>query len=238
MLEELIRRHKSTHVIVAFDPPPPVFRHLLYPQYKAGRPDAPYEFLIECEELRDRLNEERYTTVEKEDYEADDVIGSLCKLAEDKHFTSVIATCDLDLLQLVNGKTAAELFSQYHKMRSFDIEKTVKRFGGLEPYQIPDYKALAGDKSDNLPGVPGIGNVSATILLNELKTVEGIYAEISSVISLPLRGAERIHSILDKNKEQAFLMKKLTTIVCDLEIDVDIEKSTNPLLSAAELILS
>ena len=164
MLEELIRRHKSTHVVVAFDPPPPVFRHLLYPQYKAGRPDAPYEFLIECEELRDRLNEERYTTVEKEDYEADDVIGSLCILAEDKHFTSVIATCDLDLLQLVNGKTTAELFSQYHKMRLFDIEKTVERFGGLNPNQIPDYKALAGDKSDNLPGVPGIGDVSATIL--------------------------------------------------------------------------
>ena len=73
--------------------------------------------------------------------------------------------------------------------------------------------------------MPGIGDVSATILLNELKTLEGIYFEISSVISLPLRGAERIHSILDKNKEEAFLMKELTTIVCDIGIEIDLEKA-------------
>ena len=101
---------------------------------------------------------------------------------------------------------------------------------------MPDYKALAGDRLDNLPGVPGIGDVTATALLHEKESVEGIYKDIDSLKSIPLRGIDRIVGIISRNKEQAYLMKKLTTIICDVEITIDLDKCTNPLLRAAEII--
>ena len=238
MLEDFIRKHKADYIIIAFDPPPPVFRHLIYPPYKDGRPPAPDEFIYQCDELKNRIIDEGYTLVEVDGFEADDVIGTLSTRSSRSDFNTMIATCDLDLLQLVTDNVSVELFSQYWPTRMFDIEKTMQRFKGLSPSQIPDYKALAGDRLDNLPGVPGIGDVTATVLLHEKGTIEGIYADLNSIKTLPLRGVERIFDILSNNKEQAFLMKELATIICDLEIDVDIEKSTNPLPSAAELILS
>ena len=236
LLEDLSIKYQADKLVVAFDPLPPLFRHLLYPSYKAGRPPAPEEFIYEYEELRVHLAGEGFTSVEVDGYEADDVLGTLSTRATKSGFKTTIATCDLDLLQLVNEQVSVELFSQYWPTRIFDVEKTRSRFKGLCPSQVPDYKALAGDRLDNLPGVPGIGDVTATALLHEKESVEGIYKDIDSLKSIPLRGIDRIVGIISRNKEQAYLMKKLTTIICDVEITIDLDKCTNPLLRAAEII--
>ena len=225
MLDDSLRKHRATHAVITFDPPPPVFRHHLYPDYKAGRPPVPEGFLEECEELRELLTDEGYVVVEQEGYEADDLIGTLSELAERSGFNTLISTCDLDLLQLVTENVSAEVFSQYWPTRMFDVEKTVTRFKGLRPGQIADYKALAGDRSDNLPGVPGIGDVTATVLLREKGSIEAIYQDLDSVSDLPMRGAVRTARVLGENKDQAFLMKRLTSIVRDVSLDVDLESA-------------
>ena len=236
MLEHLSRKYQAGSLILAFDPIPPLFRHLLYPAYKQGRPPAPDGFVYQCGELRDYLASEGYLSVEVEGYEADDIIGTLSRRARESGFKTTIATCDLDLLQLVNDQVSVEVFSQYWPTRIFNVKKTRARFKGLSPSQVPDYKALAGDRLDNLPGVPGIGDVTATSLLHAKENIEGIYRDIDSVKSIPIRGIDRIAGILSTNKEQAYLMKTLTTIVCDVEINVDLHKCTNPALATEEFI--
>ena len=225
MLDDSVQKHRATHAVITFDPPPPVFRHHLYPDYKAGRPPVPEGFLEECEELRELLTDEGYVVVDQEGYEADDLIGTLSELAERSGFNTLISTCDLDLLQLVTEKVSAEVFSQYWPTRMFDVEKTVTRFKGLRPGQIADYKALAGDRSDNLPGVPGIGDVTATVLLREKGSIEAIYQDLESVSGLPMRGAARTERVLGENRDQAFLMKRLTSIVRDVSLDLNLERA-------------
>ena len=135
----------------------------------------------------------------------------------------MILTSDLDLLQLVSTVTEVEVFSQYWAKRSFDVEAAKRRFGGLAPENIPDYKALAGDTSDNLPGVPGIGAVAATAVLGEYGNLDKVYENLDAISELPIRGAKRVSRLLAEYREQAFLMRTLTTIVCDVPVDVDID---------------
>ena len=103
------------------------------------------------------------------------------------------------------------------------MEAAKRRFGGLAPENIPDYKALAGDTSDNLPGVPGIGEVSATAVLGEYGNLDRVYEDLEAISELPIRGARRVSRLLAEHREQAFLMRTLTTIVCDVPVDVDID---------------
>ena len=129
------------------------------------------------------------------------------------------------MLQLVNQSTEVEIFSQYRSTRLFDIEGVHNRFSGLEPKNIPDYKALVGDKLDNLPGVPGIGDVSASAILNQAPSLEDIYDDLGSIEKLPIRGAKRVRNILEENQDHAFFMRTLTTVVCDVPIDINVPES-------------
>lgn len=226
MLEDSVEGHNPSHIIVTFDPPPPTFRHKLYPDYKANRPPAPEVLLEECEYVRDRLDKLGVTFRVVERYEADDVIGTLCGQASMAGFDTVILTSDLDLLQLVTPSTIVEVFSQYWPTRQFDVKAAKRRFGGIEPKNIPDYKALVGDRSDNLPGVPGIGETSASALLREYPDLDSVYKELDAIAELPFRGAKRVGRLLTEHRERAFLMRFLTTIVCDVPVDVDLDQLT------------
>jgi DNA polymerase-1 len=126
----------------------------------------------------------------------------------------------------VNSVTEVEVFSQYWPTRFFDVEATEWRFDGLAPENIPDYKALVGDKSDNLPGVPGIGELSATAVLEECGNLDKVYEDLNVISELPFRGAKRVSRLLAEHREQAFLMRTLTTIVCDVPVDVDMDSAT------------
>ena len=223
MVGRAIERHSPTHLIVTFDPPPPTFRHKLYPDYKANRPPVPEGLLEDCERVRERLESLDVVFCIVEGYEADDVLGTLSSRASASGFQTMIMTSDLDLLQLVSPVTEVEVFSQYRSRRSFDVEAAKRRFGGLAPENIPDYKALAGDTSDNLPGVPGIGDVSATAVLGKYGNLDKVYEDLDSISELPIRGARRVSRLLAEHREQALLMRTLTTIVCDVPVDVDID---------------
>jgi len=223
MVRNAIVRHSPTHLIVTFDPPPPTFRHKLYPEYKANRPPVPEGLLEDCERVRERLESLDVVFCTVEGYEADDVLGTLSSRASVSGFHTTILTSDLDLLQLVSPITEVELFSQYWANRPFDVEAVKRRFGGLSPENIPDYKALVGDTSDNLPGVPGIGAVAATAVLGECGTLDKVYEDLEAISKLPIRGAKRVSRLLLEHREQAFLMRTLTTIVCDVPVDVDID---------------
>ena len=222
MVGRAIERHAPTHLIVTFDPPPPTFRHKLYSKYKANRPPVPEGLLEDCERVRERLESLDVVFCTVEGYEADDVLGTLASRASVSGFQTMILTSDLDLLQLVSPITEVEVFSQYWVKRSFDVEAAKRRFGGLAPENIPDYKALVGDTSDNLPGVPGIGAVAATAALGEYGNLDKMYEDLEAISKLPIRSARRVSRLLAEHREQAFLMRTLTTIVCDVPVDVDI----------------
>ena len=223
MVSDAVERHDPTHLIVTFDPPPPTFRHKMYPDYKANRPPVPEGLLEDCDRVRERLEELDVVFCTVEGYEADDVLGTLSSRASMSGFQTMILTSDLDLLQLVTPVTEVEFFRQYWVNRSFDVKAAKRRFGGLAPENIPDYKALVGDQSDNLPGVPGIGNVSATAVLGEYGNLDKVYEDLDAISELPIRGARRVSRLLAEHREQAFLMRTLTTIVCDVPVDVDID---------------
>jgi len=223
MMSDAIEKHIPTHVIVTFDPPPPTFRHKLYPDYKGNRPPVPDGLLEDCERVRERLESLNVAFCTVEGYEADDVLGTLCRKASTSGFQTVIVTSDLDLLQLVTPITEVEVFSQYWDTRFFGVAAAKRRFGGVAPGNIPDYKALVGDKSDNLPGVPGIGDVSATAVLQECGNLDNVYEDLAVIQESSFRGAKRVAKLLAANREQAFLMRTLTTIVCDVPIDIDID---------------
>jgi DNA polymerase-1 len=218
MLHAAVRKYTPTHVIVAFDPPPPTFRHKLYPAYKGNRPPVPLRLLEECDLIRERLTADGIAMCTVVGYEADDVLGTLTRHASLLGFHTTVITCDLDILQLVSADTIVEVFSQYWPTRIFDIAATVQRFGGLAPGCIPDYKALVGDRSDNLPGVPGIGDGAATAILREYGDLESVYANIESIPNLKIRGSKRIARILTEHRELAFVMKTLTTIVRTIDL--------------------
>ena len=223
MVSSAVERHAPTHLIVTFDPPPPTFRHKMYPDYKANRPPAPEGLIEDCERVRERLEELDVVFCTVEGYEADDVLGTLSSRASMSGFQTMILTSDLDLLQLVTPVTEVEFFRQYWINRTFDVKAAKRRFGGLAPVNIPDYKALVGDQSDNLPGVPGIGHVSATAVLGEYDNLDGVYENLDAISELPFRGAKRVSRLLAEHREQAFLMRTLTTIVCDVPVDVNID---------------
>ena len=222
MLIGVVNRHEPAGLVVAFDPPPPTFRHELYPRYKSNRPKPPEEFLDECDELEELLRSNNVMVCKVAGFEADDVLGTLSDKASKEGMNSLIYTCDLGLLPVLDENTEVEVFSQYRETRTFDVASATRRFNGISPLNIPDLKALMGDRSDNLPGVPGIGERSATAILAETRDIETMYADLEQVALLPIRGSKRIFRILSEHKDDAFLMKRLATIVRDVPIGIDV----------------
>ena len=216
LFTEAIEKYTPTHVVVTFDPAPPTFRHLIFPKYKGNRPPVPEGLLEECDEVRNTLQAQGIQSISVAGYEADDVLGTLSKQASTVGFEVVIITCDLDLLQLVSNSIKVEVFSQYWATRVFGVDAAKRRFGGLEIASIPDYKALVGDKSDNYPGIRGIGDRTALTLLSKFGHLEGIYDNLENVCELPLRGAKRVYQLLNDNREYVFMMRTLATINSDV----------------------
>lgn len=224
-LSNILKEYSPSHLILTFDPPPPTFRHELYSAYKGNRPPVPEGFLEECEELFGVLNSMGIPFYEVPFYEADDLIGTVVEQLRGSGRTTVIFTSDLDLLQLIVPGVNVEVFSQYWPTRLFDKDTARRRFGGLEPQYIPDFKALAGDRSDNLPGVKGIGEVSATAVLRDKLNLEGIYENLDSISDLSIRGSKRLIKLLQDNESQAFEMRKLATIVKNVPLNIDWQMS-------------
>lgn len=237
----LLERTGADCAAVAFDLKAPTFRHKMYDGYKAGRKPAPKELIEQFEPLKEILSSLGYTVVEKEGYEADDILGTLSRQVKAGDFC-YIATGDRDSLQLVKDNVHVLLTST--KMGQpvtveYDTEKILEEYKVKDPLQLIDIKAIQGDTSDNIPGVAGIGQKGASELISKFGSVEYIYDNISK---LDIKPAMKIK--LEADRDNAFLSKKLGRICLDAPIDTDIssysikapdEKTAISLLSSLEM---
>jgi DNA polymerase-1 len=223
ILLKVFKDLKPTHWVLTFDKAAPTFRHKEYKEYKAHREKQPqdlYDQLPLCKKVVEVFDIPIY---EKDGFEADDVIGTIStRLGTDNSgVETIIVTGDLDTLQLIDDNTKVfTLKKGINDTIIYDFKAVKERFHGLKPEQMIDYKALRGDPSDNIPGVKGIGEKGAINLLNEFGTIENLYKNIGSD-----KIKDSIRKKLKEYKEDAFLSKKLATIVTDVPIKFDLEKT-------------
>lgn len=208
-----------THVMVCFDTPSPTFRDALFKEYRAQRPKVDNNLIKQFPLVKEFLTKAGIQFIEKDGFEADDLIAIAVKKAEHAGYHTIVLTGDKDIFQLISDKTLV-LTPQigYQKQGIlYDSQKVHEKFG-VAPEEIPDYKALVGDPSDNYKGVPGIGPKAAISLLNSYKTVENLYTHIEE-----LQGT-KLHTLLVKNKENALMAKKLAVLVSespDVHLNLD-----------------
>jgi DNA polymerase-1 len=218
MLLKILEEEKPTHLLVAFDAGKTTFRHKTYDEYKGGREKTPNELSEQfpfIRELLDAFNIKRY---EIENYEADDIIGTIATHTDKSEIQIKIFTGDKDLLQLVQDNVEVVLTRKgITDVDTYDI-KAVKDKYELTPKQIIDMKGLMGDKSDNIPGVPGVGEKTAIKLLKEFGTLENVLKSIDQV------SGKKLKEKLTENHDQAIMSKELATIFKDVPIEVSSEE--------------
>ena len=214
MMNKIIHDEKPEYIAVAFDVGKN-FRKQKYETYKEGRASTPDELKLQMPVARDILVAMGIPYFEMEPYEADDIIGTFAKMCEeDDDYEATIISSDKDLLQLLSDETDMKLLKQKDYIRY--NPKTFKEDWGFEPIRIIDYKALAGDPSDNIPGVKGIGDKTAINLLKEYDTIEDIYEHIDDI-----KG--KMKEKLLEDKESAFISKEIATIYRDVPLNVKLE---------------
>lgn len=217
MALEIIRKLSPDYVCVAWDKPKTNIRKRLeiYPKYKAGRKAPPPDFYPQIPLLHELLEAFGWPLYELDDYEADDIMGALAVQAKKQNIETILVTSDLDMLQLVNGHVKVfALKKGLSNIEEFHMESFVEKYG-ITPDQFLDLKALKGDSSDNIPGVPGIGEKGAIALLKEHKTLDGVYENIDLI-------SGGTHKKLVAGKESAYLSKKLAEIWVDAPIKLDL----------------
>ena len=220
MLLKVLNDLKPTHIAIAFDKKGKTFRHDLFDQYKAQRTAAPDDLISQIGRVKQLVEAFRIPLFEIDKYEADDVLGTLSKQASRQGIDTVIVTGDADAMQLESpsvkilyprpGKTFSET--------ALYDEAAVREKFGVGPEHVADYKALVGDPSDNIPGVHGIGEKTAVKLIQQFGSIEEIYKHLSEVTP------PRIREILTQQEEVAYSSKKLTTIVMDTPVTLDLDK--------------
>ncbi|MEJ5283427.1 MAG: DNA polymerase I [Brevinematales bacterium] len=215
VLSQIMRDLSPDAMLVAFDRTRATFRQKIYPLYKAQRQETPPDLKSQIPVIIDLLNKMGIKTIEMDDYEADDIIGTIAEKSK-ADFKPYIVSGDKDLMQLVDDKIRIlKPEKGINIINSLDVEG-VKNTFGVYPEQIPDYLGIVGDSSDNIPGIKGIGEKGAVKLLNEFKNLEEIYENIDKI-----QGA--IKTKLIEGKESAFLSKNLATIRKDLDLHFSFE---------------
>ncbi len=211
MLRKLLKEQKPDAIAVAFDIGRSTFRHEQFQDYKKDRKPMPDDLSVQVPLVREVLDGFRIPVIGIEDYEADDLIGSLACLARDRGYRVVIATSDKDFFQLVGNGILL-----YHTGREvlYDHEGVTAAFG-LPPEKVLDVMAIWGDAIDNIPGVPGIGEKGAKSLISQFGSLDDLYAHLDDVPKASHRKA------LETHREQAMLSRELARIKCDLTVDVD-----------------
>lgn len=196
------------YVAAAFDSPEKTFRHKKYKEYKANRVKAPEDLISQIIRTQDIFSDMGVTVLRKNGLEADDIVGAV-SFSVPRDIETVIATGDMDILQLVNEKTKVYTLKRgVQESILYDIEKVKEKYDGLPPEKIVDIKALQGDVSDNIPGVEGIGEKTAIRIIKEFKNIEALYKNLEKANSLSVKIKEK----LLKGKKKAFLSKELATI--------------------------
>ncbi|MBM6370257.1 DNA polymerase I [Staphylococcus epidermidis] len=218
LLEKIIKEEKPNHFLVAFDAGKTTFRHSKYSEYKGGRQKTPPELSEQFPYIRQLLDAYHIKRYELDNYEADDIIGTLSRQADEADFETIIITGDRDLTQLATDNVTI----YYTKKGVTDVdhytpEFIAEKYQGLVPKQIIDMKGLMGDTSDNIPGVAGVGEKTAIKLLNQFESVEGVYEHIEEVT------AKKLKEKLINSKADALMSKDLATINVHSPIEVLLE---------------
>ncbi|NQI73099.1 DNA polymerase I [Streptococcus suis] len=219
MLDHMMKRIEPTHILVAFDAGKTTFRTEMFADYKAGRAKTPDEFREQFPFIRQMLDAMGIKHYELSQYEADDIIGTLDKMAErtDIPFDVTIVSGDKDLIQLTDENTVVEISKKgVAEFEEFTPAYLMEKMG-ITPTQFIDLKALMGDKSDNIPGVTKIGEKTGLKLLTEFGSLEGIYEHIDSM------KASKMKENLIADKEQAFLSRTLATIDTQAPIEIGLD---------------
>jgi len=219
ILLKAINELKPTHCAIAFDKKAPTFRHQMFDQYKAQRPPTPDELVNQLGRVRQLVEAFSIPIFELDDYEADDVLGALSRQASQQGIDSIIVTGDADAMQLVSPRVKL-LYPKPRRAFSDTMlydEAAVNQKYGIQPRYIADLKGLKGDPSDNIPGVPGIGEKTAVRLIQQFGTIEEIYAHIDEVTPPKLQG------LLRQNEALARQSKQLATIVTQIPLTLKLD---------------
>ncbi|SMF15123.1 DNA polymerase I [Alteromonadaceae bacterium Bs31] len=219
MLKSLQKDYPGSDIAVVFDAKGKTFRDDIYPEYKANRPPMPDELRQQIEPLHTIVKALGMPLLVVEGVEADDVIGTLARQATETQFRVVVSTGDKDLAQLVNEHVT---LVDTMKKETLDRAGVEAKFG-LPPELIIDYLALRGDTSDNIPGVPGVGEKTALALLQNLGGLDEIYSKLDEVAALGFRGSKTLAPKLAEHKDKAYLSYELATIKTDCDLGVRVE---------------
>lgn len=216
MLLKVLDNYSPDYVVVAFDRKGPTFRHLEYQEYKAGRKAMPVELAPQFDILKKVLRGMKIGIYEKDGYEADDILGTLSKFGDDNGLQTWLITGDKDALQLVSERTCVVLTKKgITDIREYDLDGLVEEYG-LSPQQMIDLKGLMGDTSDNIPGVPGVGEKTALKLIKRYGSVENVLDHIDEI------SGKKLKENLQQHKETALFSKYLATIVRNVPLNIDI----------------
>ena len=217
VLLKLIEQEQPDYLAVAFDIGR-TFRDDIYPEYKATREKMPDDLRSQIERCRELVDTFNLPRLEMEGYEADDVLGSVARAAVEGGLGVKIITGDRDLLQLVNERVIVSLPGRSLSDSRDFLPDDVMEFMGVRPDQVVDYKALVGDKSDNIPGVTGIGKKTAEKLLAAYDDLDGVYAHLDEL-------AAGVCKKLENDRDNAYMSQELARIVTDLDIELDLERA-------------
>ena len=213
-----LQEWNPAYCAIAFDTSAPTFRHEQFEDYKAQRPPSPPELRPQFDRVKQLMAAFGVPVFELNGWEADDVIGTLTRQAEEAGVDSVILTGDRDTFQLISPRVRVDLASSIQDRRVYDEAELAERYSGLTAAQQPDFKALVGDSSDNIPGVPKVGEKRAASLLGDYGSLEGIYQNLEAV------KPPSVKSALAENRERAFTNRGLMTIDREAPVSLDLEQ--------------
>ena len=217
MLARVLEDNAPEYIAVAFDRKAPTFRHLEYKEYKAGRAKTPDELHMQLPYIKDILTAMQIKILELDGFEADDIIGTLAKRAEAAGLEPLVISGDRDELQLVSEKTSVLITKKgVSEFELYTPDSMVEKYG-FGPELFVDYKGLMGDSSDNIPGLPGVGEKTASKLVHQFGTIENLIAHVDEVES------ERLRGIISDGEQKAFMSKRLATIVTNAPVEADFE---------------
>ena len=218
MLQKIESDYEPEYLTVAFDLKAPTFRHLEYEDYKAGRKAMPPELAMQMPIIKDVLRAMNIEILELEGYEADDIIGTVAQEAEKAMIQPLIITGDKDALQLVSERTRVIITKRgITDFELYDPAKMKERYN-LTPKQFIDLKGLMGDSSDNIPGIPGVGEKTGIKLLEQFGSIDNMLAHTDEI------SAQKLRNKVEENAQLALMSKRLATINVNVPIDIDIEK--------------
>lgn len=220
MINKILEEYKPQYIGIAFDRKAPTFRHLEYAEYKAGRNKMAEEMAEQIPVLKEVLAAMNIKQAEIDGFEADDIIGTVAARSDEEGIPALIVTGDKDAFQLISNNVHTLMTKKgISEIEEYDIAK-LKDTYGIAPAQITDLKGLMGDASDNIPGVPGVGEKTALELIHQFETVENVLQNVSEIKK------NKVRENVSNNAEQALFSKKLATIVRDVPIEFSFDDYT------------